>query len=207
MLKNLEHLPYSNFRWNWASSQCLGEPWWCWSWCGLCVLGLLLRALCLCWLVSWFMIFMSPTPTHNTGCLSCVWVPITCIKLHDILWQGVCFGLWPFQYFLDSRRSSGSLLLLAGKVIYGIYIPHPKHRRQAPFYVWAECYIICAFFFYESAEKVLSYARLNCAVFNYFYMSLGQVRHTIVVSRYQTIERITRFNYSASVRQALNVCS
>ena len=26
------------------------------------------------------------------------------------------------------------------------------------------------FFFYESAEKVLSYARLNCAVFNYFYM-------------------------------------
>ena len=36
-------------------------------------------------------------------------------------------------------------------------------------------------FFYESAEKVLSYARLNCAVFNYFYtcMSLGQVRHTI----------------------------
>ena len=40
-------------------------------------------------------------------------------------------------------------------------------------------------FFYESAEKVLSYARLNCAVFNYFYMSLGQVRHTIVVSRYQ----------------------
>ena len=41
------------------------------------------------------------------------------------------------------------------------------------------------FFFYESAEKVLSYARLNCAVFNYFYMSLGQVRHTIVVSRYQ----------------------
>ena len=41
------------------------------------------------------------------------------------------------------------------------------------------------FFFYESAEKVLSYARLNCAVFNYFYMSLGQVKHTIVVSRYQ----------------------
>ena len=40
-------------------------------------------------------------------------------------------------------------------------------------------------FFYESAEKVLSYARLNCAVFNYFYMSLGRVRHTIVVSRYQ----------------------
>ena len=40
-------------------------------------------------------------------------------------------------------------------------------------------------YFYESAEKVLSYARLNCAVFNYFYMSLGQVRHTIVVSRYQ----------------------
>ena len=36
------------------------------------------------------------------------------------------------------------------------------------------------FFFYESAEKVLSYARLNCAVFTYFYMSLGQVRHTIV---------------------------
>ena len=41
------------------------------------------------------------------------------------------------------------------------------------------------FFFYESAEKVLSYARLNWAVFNYFYMSLGQVRHTIVVSHYQ----------------------
>ena len=41
------------------------------------------------------------------------------------------------------------------------------------------------FFFYGSAEKVLSYAHLNCAVFNYFYMSLGQVRHTIVVSRYQ----------------------
>ena len=41
------------------------------------------------------------------------------------------------------------------------------------------------FFFYESAEKVLSYARLNCVVFNYFYMSLGQVRHTLVVSRYQ----------------------
>ena len=41
------------------------------------------------------------------------------------------------------------------------------------------------FLFYESAIKVLSYARLNCAVFNYFYMSLGQVRHTIVVSRYQ----------------------
>ena len=39
------------------------------------------------------------------------------------------------------------------------------------------------FFFYESAEKALSYARLNCAVFNYFYMSLGQVRHTVVVSR------------------------
>ena len=37
------------------------------------------------------------------------------------------------------------------------------------------------FFFYESAEKVLSYARLNCAVCNYFYMSLGQVRHIIVV--------------------------
>ena len=36
------------------------------------------------------------------------------------------------------------------------------------------------FFFYESAEKVLSYARLNCAVFNYFYMSLGLARHTIV---------------------------
>ena len=34
-------------------------------------------------------------------------------------------------------------------------------------------------FFYESAEKVLSYAHLNCVVFNYFYMSLGQVRHTI----------------------------
>ena len=42
------------------------------------------------------------------------------------------------------------------------------------------------FFLYESAEKVLSYARLNCAVFNYFYMSLGQVRHTIVVSRDRT---------------------
>ena len=41
------------------------------------------------------------------------------------------------------------------------------------------------FIFYESAEKVLSYAGLNCAAFNYFYMSLGQVRHTIVVSRYQ----------------------
>ena len=41
------------------------------------------------------------------------------------------------------------------------------------------------FFFYESAEKVLSYARLNCAVFNYFYLSLGQVRLTLVVSRYQ----------------------
>ena len=40
-------------------------------------------------------------------------------------------------------------------------------------------------FFLLEAEKVLSYARLNCAVFNYFYMSLGQVRHTIVVSRYQ----------------------
>ena len=62
------------------------------------------------------------------------------------------------------------------------------------------------FFFYESAEKVLSYARLNCAVFNYFYMSPGQVRHTIVVSRYQK-EKITRFNYSASVRQALNSTS
>ena len=37
------------------------------------------------------------------------------------------------------------------------------------------------FFIYESADKVLSYARLNCAVFNYFYMSLGQVKHTIVV--------------------------
>ena len=59
-------------------------------------------------------------------------------------------------------------------------------------------------FFYESAEKVLSYARLNCAVFNYFYMSLGQVRHTIVVSRYQTKEKIMRFNYSASIRQSLN---
>ena len=46
-------------------------------------------------------------------------------------------------------------------------------------------YQMRGFFFYESAEKVLSYARLNCAVFNYFYMSLGQVRHTIVVSRYQ----------------------
>ena len=32
------------------------------------------------------------------------------------------------------------------------------------------------FFFSESAEKVPSYARLNCAVFIYFYMSLGQVR-------------------------------
>ena len=63
------------------------------------------------------------------------------------------------------------------------------------------------FFFYESAEKVLSYARLNCAVFNYFYMSLGQVRHTIVVSRYQNHKKITRFNYSASVRQALNSTS
>ena len=46
-------------------------------------------------------------------------------------------------------------------------------------------YHMCGFFFYESAEKVLSYARLNCAVLNYFYMSLGQVKHTIVVSRYQ----------------------
>ena len=45
------------------------------------------------------------------------------------------------------------------------------------------------FFFYESAEKVLSYARLNCAVLNYFYMSLGQVRQTIVVSRYQNHRR------------------
>ena len=44
-------------------------------------------------------------------------------------------------------------------------------------------------FFYESAEKVLSYARLNSAVFNYFYMSLGQVKHTIVVSRYQNHEK------------------
>ena len=35
------------------------------------------------------------------------------------------------------------------------------------------------FFFYESAEKVLSYARLNCAVLITFYMSLGQVRHTM----------------------------
>ena len=40
-------------------------------------------------------------------------------------------------------------------------------------------------FFYESVELVLSYAHLNCAVFNYFCMSLGHVRHTIVVSRYQ----------------------
>ena len=46
-------------------------------------------------------------------------------------------------------------------------------------------YHMRVFFFYESAEKVLSYARLNCAVFYCFYMSLGQVRHTIVVSRYQ----------------------
>ena len=38
-------------------------------------------------------------------------------------------------------------------------------------------------FFLRKREKVLSYARLNCAVFNYFYMSLGQVRHTVVVSR------------------------
>ena len=45
--------------------------------------------------------------------------------------------------------------------------------------------IYARFFSYESAEKVLSYARLNCAVFNDFYMSLGQVRHTIVISRYQ----------------------
>ena len=48
------------------------------------------------------------------------------------------------------------------------------------------------FFFYESAEKVLSYARLNCAVFNYFYMSLGQVRHTIVVSREISSTELTK---------------
>ena len=53
-------------------------------------------------------------------------------------------------------------------------------------FTFARIDISCArFFFYKSAEKVLSYARLNCAVFNYFYMSLGQVRHTIVVSCYQ----------------------
>ena len=46
-------------------------------------------------------------------------------------------------------------------------------------------YHMRVFFLYESAEKVLSYAHLNCAAFNQFYMSLGQVRHTIVVSRYQ----------------------
>ena len=34
-------------------------------------------------------------------------------------------------------------------------------------------------------SKKVRNARLNCAVFNYFYMSLGQVRHTIVISRYQ----------------------
>ena len=52
-------------------------------------------------------------------------------------------------------------------------------------FTFARIDISYARFFYESAEKVLSYARLNCAVFNYFYMSLGQVKHTIVVSRYQ----------------------
>ena len=43
-------------------------------------------------------------------------------------------------------------------------------------FTFARIDISCArFFFYESAEKELSYTRLNCAVFNYFYMSLGQV--------------------------------
>ena len=36
-------------------------------------------------------------------------------------------------------------------------------------------YHMRVFFFYESAENVLSYARLNCAVFNYFYMSLDRL--------------------------------
>ena len=56
---------------------------------------------------------------------------------------------------------------------------HDNEIIWPPFYVWRIDISYARFFFYESAEKVLSYARLNCAVFNYFYMSLGQVRHTI----------------------------
>ena len=59
-------------------------------------------------------------------------------------------------------------------------------------------------FFYESAEKVLSYARLNCAVFNYFYMSLGQVRHTVVVSRDRSC-CLSTFFIAFTVDMALSV--
>ena len=52
-----------------------------------------------------------------------------------------------------------------------------KKKRRFKF-AWIDI-SYARFFFYESAEKVLSYARLNCAAFNYFYMSLGQVRHTV----------------------------
>ena len=48
------------------------------------------------------------------------------------------------------------------------------------------------FFFYESAEKVLSYARLNCVVFNYFYMSLGQVRHVVYRFEYMALYKPRR---------------
>ena len=36
-------------------------------------------------------------------------------------------------------------------------------------------YHMRVFLFYKSAEKVLSYARLNCAVFNYFLCHLDRL--------------------------------
>ena len=48
-------------------------------------------------------------------------------------------------------------------------------RCMAPFYECANRYVSCAgfffffFFFYECAKKLLSFARFNCAIFNFFY--------------------------------------
>ena len=76
-------------------------------------------------------------------------------------------------------KTSSLITLLVVKVFASAAVDSCFQRR----FTFARIDISYArFFLYESAEKVLSYARLNCAVFNYFYMSFGQVRHTIVVS-------------------------
>ena len=63
-----------------------------------------------------------------------------------------------------------------------------RHKYTAVLRLRGLIYYMRVFFSTKARKKyyhILSYARLNCAVFNYFYMSLGQVRHTIVISRYQ----------------------
>ena len=113
-------------------------------------------------------------------------------------------------YFLPISNSSCYIKRVRRRCIYKkiqyltLFLGGQGHAKCAVLRLRGLIYHMRVVFFYQSAENVLSYARLNCTVFNYFYMSLGQVRHTIVVSRYQTIEKITKFNYSASVRQSLN---